>query len=86
MFRWRFSISWADLHTANLSAIEIEDYQKQFNDSFLVPARMDGVASITILDDDVMEWTESFTVEITGAAVGKGITSMNVTIVDDDRK
>ena len=41
---------------------------------------------MSILDDDVMELDETFAVEITGVAVGGGISRMNVTIIDDDRK
>ena len=41
---------------------------------------------ISILDDDVMEWDETFAVKITGDAVGGGISRVNVTIRDDDRK
>ena len=51
-----------------------------------MPAKSNGIISVTMIDDDVMELDETFAVEIIGVAVGGGISRMNITIIDDDRK
>ena len=78
--------SFTVVRTINLSAQENEDYQPLDNSSLAVPAKSNGIIPVTIIDDDVMKWMECFVVEITGVAVGGGLTRVNVTIVDNDRK
>ena len=78
--------SFTVVRTINLSAQGKEDYQPLANSPLVVPAKSNGIIPVTIIDDDVMEWMECFVVEITGVAVGVGLTRVNVTIVDNDRK
>ena len=42
--------------------------------------------TIRIVDDDVWERIESFTVSLNGSGVGNGVISTDVDILDDDRK
>ena len=41
---------------------------------------------VEILDDGRAEEDEQFIVQITGDAAGFGVTTLNVTVLDDDRK
>ena len=69
-----------------MSATENDDFTPQTNTTVSIAAHTTSQAFISILDDDVMELDETFAVEIIGVAVGGGISRMNVTIIDDDRK
>ena len=70
-----------------MSATENVDFTPQTNITVSIAAHTTRQAFMSILlDDDVMELDETFAVEIIGVAVGGGISRMNITIIDDDRK
>ncbi|XP_072048585.1 uncharacterized protein [Amphiura filiformis] len=72
------------IQTFDKYATKSEDYVPIHKESISIGGYQSKQASITILDDNQVEEDEDLFVEITGAAVGEGITVVNITIVDND--
>ena len=74
------------LNTLADDALDSEDFAPVRNVSATVNSHQTETIYINIIDDIKFEQDEDFYVEITGADVGDGISVVNVTIADDDRK
>ena len=74
------------LNTIGGRALDSEDFTPVRNLSITVNNQQNETINISIVDDIKFEQDEDFYVEITGADVGDGISVVNVTISDNDRK
>ena len=75
--------------TTQITATEDLDYTSQTNESIVISSGTVGRIYIPILDDNIHEGNETFSItisQITGAAYGSGIinTPINITIMDDE--
>ena len=74
------------LNTLADRALDSEDFATVWNVPITVSSHQTETIHISIVDDIKFEQDEDFYVEITGVDVGDGISVVNVTITDDDRK
>ena len=74
------------LNTLADDALDSEDFTPVRNVSITVNSLQTQAINISIVDDIKFEQDEDFYVKITGVDVGEGISVVNVTISDNDRK
>ncbi len=84
-FRFRY-VPLIVLQTIDDSATADEDYVPKDSLNISIDGYQHEEVIIDIVDDRQVEENEIFVVEITGADVGEGITDVNITIADNDRK
>ena len=74
------------MYTTNVTADEIVDYIPKFDYPVAVPFGDTIDVDINIIDDDVMEPEETFTINVGGPGVGDGLTTVVIKTIDNDRK
>ena len=83
---WTSNVCTIGLQTVDESATADEDYVPKNNLNVTIDGYQQEEVIINILEDGQVEGNECFSVEITGADVGEGITNVDITIADNDRK
>ena len=79
-------MNFAVLHTTSVTANVIADYMPKSNYLVTVPFFDTVDVDISIIDDDVMEPEETFTINIGGPGVGDVLTTVIIKTIDNDRK